>query len=133
MNVQQILIADDDLDDIELLTEGIVSCKPTIEISYVTDGQQLMTKLNEGFIPDILILDINMPCLDGKDCLTMIRATREFDDIIIVIYSLVEAPSAREECLSAGANYYVVKPTEIAEIIKFGGAISKGNFKLYQK
>jgi CheY-like chemotaxis protein len=128
MNVQTVLIADDDLDDIELLKEAIVEYSSTIEISYVTDGEQLMNKLLAGSIPDILILDLNMPCKEGKECLCEIKEYDHLKDLVIVVYSTIDMPALKEECLALGARHFVTKPYQMSGIMKLGEALTTGAF-----
>lgn len=59
----------------------------SIILTKATDGEQLM-KLLELFIPDILFLDINMPCKQGATCLKEIRANHRYDNVPIVMYTI---------------------------------------------
>ena len=128
MNIQKVLIADDDLDDIELLKETILEHSTTINISYVTDGVQLMDELLKSTIPDILILDLNMPCKEGKECISEIREMEDLKHLVIIVYSTTSTGGIKEECLSLGANFFVTKPTELVDLIKFSQAIIEGKF-----
>ena len=128
MNIQKVLIADDDLDDIELLKETILEHSTTINISYDTDGVQLMDELLKSTIPDILILDLKMPCKEGKECISEIRGTEDLKHLVIIVYSTTSTGGIKEECLSLGANFFVTKPTELVDLIKFSQAIIEGKF-----
>jgi CheY-like chemotaxis protein len=126
--VQKVLIADDDLDDIELLKEAINECSADIAISYVTDGNQLMDTLLSTPLPDLLILDLNMPCKEGKECLSEIRANEHLKSLTIIVYSTSGTTSLQNECIALGANYFVTKPSQMSGIIKFVESIVKGSF-----
>jgi CheY-like chemotaxis protein len=107
-----IVLADDDEDDRVIFTDIIRTISSSIAIETVEDGAQLLEKLTQQFIlPDIIFLDLNMPCMDGFDCLIKIRRLRLFDHIPVIIYST----SARIEDISRtydlGANLYIVKPS----------------------
>ena len=128
MNVQNVLIADDDFDDIQFLTEAINNYKRSINVSYVTDGEQLIQKLLSGNRADVLILDLRMPCMDGKDCLCQIRDNASLNDLIVIIYTTTCLPEIEEECLSLGANYFVTKPCDIKDIMLFAEFIADGTF-----
>ena len=128
MNIQQIIIADDDLDDIEVFTEAIKNYNAEIKITYVTDGQKLIDRLNENTIPELIILDLNMPCVGGRDCLETIRSNSQYNNIIIVVHSTSINPEVKDECLFLGANYVVTKPNNYLGITKFAEAIVNGSF-----
>lgn len=130
MEVKKILIADDDLDEVDLLTDAILQISPTTEISYVTDGVELMNKLLSGFMPDILILDLKMPCKDGKECLSEIRAHEHLNDLTVIMYSISGETTAKNSCIALGANYFVTKPSSIGEIRRFCQTVINRTFAL---
>ena len=128
MIVQKVLVADDDFDDIELLKEVISEYSADIEISYVTDGVELMDKLEKDLLPDVLILDLNMPCKEGRACLSEIRLNEQWKDLIIIVYSTTDVPDIKNECLSLGANHFVTKPSQMIDLMKFAESLTKGTF-----
>jgi CheY-like chemotaxis protein len=133
MPLHKILIADDDPDDIELLTDAIIRHGFVSKIDTVRDGRQLLTYLYESAeIPDLLILDLRMPCYTGMDCLHLIRVNEKFDDMKIIVYSSSGNHQKRQECLVLGADYFVTKVAEVPELMKLGEAISSGNLGLLQ-
>ena len=130
MENRRVLIADDDLDDIELLTDAIFQYSASTVIDFVIDGQKLLDKLNSNYKFDILVLDLNMPCTDGKQCLSEIRANSTFDDITIIIYSTDSRLRIKEECLKLGADYFVSKPSDVTAMMTVAEAIGKGDFTI---
>jgi CheY-like chemotaxis protein len=84
--VEHILLADDDADSAILFERVIRKDYPSVIISYVNDGQQLIHFLHLHKI-DLLFLDLNMPCKNGYECLQEIRRDHSLKDIPIVVYS----------------------------------------------
>ncbi len=84
-----ILAVDDDPDDIELFRFAIKNLDPSISCIIASDGLEALSLLNEELIllPDYIFLDINMPRMGGVECLTLIRANINLQDIPVIMYS----------------------------------------------
>ena len=86
-----ILWADDDADDLMLMKEILLKNNRNFEIIEVRNGQEVMDyleKAKEDFsFPSLIILDINMPIMDGKETLSRIKQSDEFARIPIVIFT----------------------------------------------
>jgi len=86
-----VLYADDDSDDLMLVENAFASYASNIDVITFRDGQQALTYL-EGLgsfdpTPCLIILDINMPRMNGKEALQAIRAIRRFEDIPVVLFT----------------------------------------------
>lgn len=81
-----ILIVDDDIDDLEIFTEAVNTISTQINCIRALDGAEAMQLLN-NINPDIIFLDINMPGMNGAECLSMIKTKEEFKNLPVVIYS----------------------------------------------
>jgi CheY-like chemotaxis protein len=108
--VKHILIAEDDADDIDFFKEAVKDNCPSIELTVAEDGQKLMSVLDNIATPDVIVLDLNMPYINGKDCLKAIRKKDGYQKVPIVVYSTSSNQYDVEFCLSNGADHYVVKP-----------------------
>jgi CheY-like chemotaxis protein len=121
--VFRIAVADDDLDDQELMARGLRDCRVKIEISAVYNGLQLMDYLlkreayrNTKERPDLILMDLNMPLMDGFDVL---RKIREFPDLMkIPIYVITTSRSKadRDLALELGANGFYSKGSSSKDI-----------------
>ena len=111
----QLLLAEDDDDDYLIFSLALKETKLATSVARVTDGDELMAKLEKS-IPDILFLDIRMPCRDGKECLKEIRADSRFNNMPIIIKSAFWDENNIAECYRAGATRYVIKPNTIREL-----------------
>jgi CheY-like chemotaxis protein len=107
---KNLVIADDDLDDIQLFMDAVVETCPDINLTVATGGMELLNILQEIPKPDIILLDLNMPCKSGKECLVEIRAKDDFKEVLVVILSTSSQSADIDFCLKKGANHYFVKP-----------------------
>src|SRR5690349_20171020 len=90
-----ILVADDDTDDQFMLKEAFSSLNFDKEIRTVENGEELLDYLNlKGKyndsalpVPKLILLDLNMPKIDGRQCLRLIKANADFCKIPIIIFS----------------------------------------------
>jgi CheY-like chemotaxis protein len=125
---KHIAFADDDYEDQEMLQQAIKKACPEIKFTLASNGAHLLDKL-EATIPDFIILDINMPCMDGKECLKVIRSKRSIKDIPVMIYSTSRNKIDIEEVFLHGADYYVIKPNNIEALDKLASDICTGMIK----
>jgi CheY-like chemotaxis protein len=119
----RILVADDDEDDYFIIREAFDELVPH-EINHVYDGQQLLEylghqlELNQSF-PDLILLDINMPKMDGVKTLEYIKSSEIFSHIPIVMYSTSSDHLQKKACNELGANGFISKGHNHGEIIDF--------------
>jgi CheY-like chemotaxis protein len=113
--LENILIAEDDVDDFELLRDAIVDAGFSVIIERAENGEILLRILGLN-IPDILFLDIQMPCKDGKQCLKEIRDNPRYDALPVIMYSSHSAKNDIEYCYRQRANLYTLKPSSYANL-----------------
>ena len=113
-----ILLADDDADDRLFFKEAMEEINPDTLVSFVNDGSQLMYFLNQPDVklPNIVFLDLNMPVKNGMDCLKEIRANDRFKELVIAIYSTSGSEQDVQEAFFYGANSYIKKPNNFADL-----------------
>jgi CheY-like chemotaxis protein len=116
--ILNILLADDDADDRLFFKEAMDEINIGTMVSVVNDGSKLIEYLNQSneYLPDIIFLDINMPVKNGLECLRELREDLRFKDIHIVIYSTSGADKDIEEAYNCGANMYLKKPGDFAQL-----------------
>lgn len=101
-----ILYVDDDLEDIEIFQDAVRTVDPSVQYIAAQSGKDLFELLNqEGVLPDHIVLDINMPGMDGKSCLQEIRKNRKFDRINVIVYSTNSFPKDIEQIKAMGASF----------------------------
>ncbi len=107
----KILLVDDDQDDRHAFAEAIEKLKlPITKLTCARDSGELFAYL-EGD-PDIhlVLLDINMPVKDGKQCLKQLKNDERYKHIHVIIYTVSISEADVHESFESGAHYYVVKP-----------------------
>jgi CheY-like chemotaxis protein len=122
-----IVIVDDDADDRELVQEALAEAKLANECHTVGDGEELFRYLRrEGEYgdgayaprPDLILLDLNMPRMDGRTTLRQLRADEQFRAIPVVVLTT----SAAEEDLVAtydlGASGFITKPVSFESLVE---------------
>ena len=115
-DLQQVLVAEDDDEDFELFADAIRDLSLKVILARAENGDILMKILHER-IPDLLFLDILMPCKTGKDCLFEIRSHKKFDDLPIIIFSSVRDSQTVEFFYRKGTNMYVYKPHSYRQLV----------------
>jgi CheY-like chemotaxis protein len=114
-----VLYADDDPDDIELITEAFRNFSQTIDLVTFESGLELLAYIDRldplHLTPCLVIIDINMPRLDGKQTLKMLRQYPGYEDVPVVLFSTSTLPS---EALFAGSFQagFVTKPLHAQQI-----------------
>ena len=108
---KKIFLAEDDIDEIESLTDIILEISPAIKISVTKNGNELMSLLeNEKQLPEFIFLDLNMPKKTGFACLKEIRSCEKWKAIKIVILSTSSNQEQINELYQMGADLYLQKP-----------------------
>lgn len=80
------------------------------------DGEQALT-LAQSEKPDLILMDIQMPKLDGLEAIKQIRCNADLVDVPIIALTALVMPGDRERCLNAGANAYLSKPIELKQLM----------------
>jgi CheY-like chemotaxis protein len=129
-----ILFADDDSDETYLFNEALEHSGLDVTLSYANDGNSLLSFLQTNAMPDVVIIDINMPHKDGLEALAEIRTHPGFGTLPLIIYSTTKNSEIIEASYQNGANLFVVKPNNfdgMVQVVKKVCAIDwKANPKL---
>ena len=128
-----IMLADDDEDDRNFFNDAISDLKISNKLTIFKNGQELMDFLEhpDTVLPDILFLDLNMPCKTGNECLKDIRANPKFKDISIAIYSTSSSDKDIEETFVGGANIYIKKPNDFSKLKKVLNEVVNLNWQFH--
>jgi CheY-like chemotaxis protein len=122
--VFQIVVADDDLDDQELVQQAFADAKVKFFITKVYDGIQLLDYLNKRHKyrdnkdpnPNLILLDLNMPLMDGFQALQEIKRTPGLKNIPIFVITTSRASSDKEKALKFGATGFYHKGASSKEV-----------------
>lgn len=116
--ILNILIADDDSDDRFLFGIALKEVALPHRLVSVNNGQQLMNYLTTKpkVLPDVLILDLNMPIKNGNECVIEIKKIQSLRDLPIIIYSTSLQEAVADVLYQNGAHYYLQK-TDISALV----------------
>lgn len=113
---KQILIVDDDEDDCDLFIDAARLVDADLAIEKVFTAPGAMALLKNGYHPDFIFLDLNMPMIDGNICLKEIRGIESLDGVPVIIYSTSKRNKDVTKALSMGADYFLTKPSSLKEL-----------------
>lgn len=109
--VKKILYADDDLDDKTWVSEANRMLNYSLDIEFVENGREVFEWLDRfKDLPSLIVLDLNMPELDGRQTLQKLKSSAAYKDIPVVIVTTSSNKVDIEICKRLGANLYLVKP-----------------------
>jgi CheY-like chemotaxis protein len=122
-DIPDILLVEDNDDDVFLTREGLKEAQVKVNLHRVANGVECMDFLRRqgrysaASQPDLVLLDLNMPLMDGREVLAALRREEQFDSVPVVVLT---TSSAREDIVAAfhlRANAYVIKPTRFADFV----------------
>ena len=109
----KILIAEDNEANILVTRDYLESCG--YQVFSAHDGREVLAMAGE-VSPDIILMDIQMPYLNGFDAIRHLRANPRFASVPIIALTAFAMPGDRERCLESGANEYISKPVELKKL-----------------
>ena len=111
---QPILLVDDNDDDVEAAMRGFKRTNLKNPIVRAATGTEALGMLRDHKLrPALILLDLNMPGLDGRRVLAILKADSELKKIPVVILTTSSDERDVEECYMLGANTYVQKPVDL--------------------
>jgi len=110
----KVLLVDDNQAEIVLATCLLRKDSVQLNLTSLQDGTEvidhLLQQASESTLPDLVLLDINMPTMNGKEVLSKMMRDTSLKDIPVFMCSGSDAPRDEEESKSLGAEGYIVKP-----------------------
>lgn len=120
----RLLLVDDDPGAMRLLELACRELDPPVETLVARDGGEALDVLHgrgdhaDGPRPDVVILDLDLPRVGGRDVLREIRTTEALSAMPVVVLSQNDDEETIEECYRLGANAYVVKPRDYEGLLQ---------------
>ena len=123
--IKQILVVEDDPADAELILEFWTETETHIHV--VQDGYEAVTYLQEEDkdLPELMILDSNLPKKDGLELLTFMRGEPDLKHVPVIVLSGHEHDEHVKKCYELGAAAYLVKPEGVDEYIEMIRALER--------
>ena len=111
--IKFVLYADDDVDDKDWVSEACKAIDSDLNVVFVENGRQVfdfLGKDEEPELPALIVLDLNMPELDGRQTLQKLKANPQYQHIPVAIVTTSTNKIDREVCQRLGASVYLTKP-----------------------
>ncbi|TJY60883.1 response regulator [Sinimarinibacterium sp. CAU 1509] len=119
-----ILLVEDNPADLRLTQEVLRMAAFPHQLMVARDGEQALHMLHrrsgyeEGLLPDLILLDLNLPRLDGREVLREIKNDSQLRRIPVMVLSTSKAERDVQACYDAHANCYVAKPVDLMEFTR---------------
>lgn len=117
----KILLADDDPEDRMIMEDTFRQINLSDIIHFVENGENILSYLdgisNVADLPSLIVLDLNMPRMNGTQTLKLLKANPRYQDIPVIIFSTSINTIEMNECIKTGASSYVVKPVTYTECL----------------
>ena len=120
----EVLFVEDDPGDVELTLEVLNNNKVKVNLNIVNDGVKAMEYLRkEGEYkdttrPDVILLDLNMPRMDGREVLQEVKNDENLKTIPVVVLTTSDADEDIVKSYTSGANCYITKPVGLEQFTK---------------
>lgn len=118
-NKHTIVYAEDDYDDVQFVRDCFIKYDTKIELVHATNGSEALAVLSDlhqkGVVPCLIILDINMPLMDGRQALVKIKGSQDFKKVPVVMFTTSNSNLDKEFAQKWGADF-ITKPLHYAEV-----------------
>lgn len=136
-----ILVVDDDIDDCQMIREALAESRLLNEVHFVHDGEQLFSFLHEkhqtskpeqSLLPGLILLDLNMPRMDGREVLKEMKNHPHLHHIPIIVLTTSQAEEDIARSYNLGANSFITKPIEFHNLVQVMKDIGKYWFEIVE-
>ena len=136
-----ILIADDDQDDCDMIRDALKESRLLNDLFFVKDGEDLLDFLNHKVkysnataypTPGLILLDLNMPRMDGIEALKLIKSNEKLKLIPVVVLTTSEAEEDIYRTYDLGVNSFVTKPVTFDALVSVLGELGRYWFEIVE-
>ena len=136
-----ILVADDDPEDCLLVRDALEESRLANELHFVGDGEQLLDYLNRRGAyadpvvaprPGLILLDLNMPKMDGREALAEIKNNANLRQIPVVVLTTSSAEEDIFRSYDLGVNSYITKPLTFESLVRVMQALGRYWFEIVE-
>lgn len=119
----EILMIEDNMGDTDLIREGLETCKIYNRLNVVEDGEKALAYLRKegpyanASRPDLILLDLNLPRIDGREVLAEIKGDKALMRIPVVILTSSKAEEDIVKTYDLHANCYISKPIDVGQFM----------------
>jgi CheY-like chemotaxis protein len=113
-------LIDDDEEDTMIFRDMVEECEIPIRFKNAENGKEALDLLrqSDGNLPDVIFLDLNMPGMDGKECLKELKQDDRLATLPVIMYTTSSHTRDIEDTLQAGAVGFITKPSDVRELRK---------------
>ena len=117
----EVLLVEDDEDDVLLTREALKDSKVIVSMTVVQDGEEALKRLRRqppfetSPVPDLILLDLNLPRVSGREVLKELKADPVLRKIPVVVLTTSAADTDVLKCYDLGANCYITKPVDFEQ------------------
>lgn len=114
----RILLVEDSLADVELTLDALAGAKVANEVTVVRDGRSAVDYLRgEGKLPDLVILDLNLPRMTGHEVLAVMKGDDTLRRIPVAVLTTSAAEADVARTYDLGANCFLTKPVDVSQFV----------------
>jgi len=114
--IANILLVDDDADDQLFFLDAVNAIDKSLRCEVANNGLEAMTRLKNAALPGIIFLDLNMPKMNGYECLQQIKTSETLSQIPVIIFTTTSNPKEAERTRSLGASQFLTKTTDFRKL-----------------
>jgi chemotaxis family two-component system response regulator Rcp1 len=121
-----LLVIEDNPSDVDLLRRALASAAVDCQLTVIDDGAEALALFRPGAateVPDLAIIDLNLPKHSGLEVIEKMRANPKFAEVPVVIMSSSSAPRDRSSLEKFRIRKYIVKPADLEEVMRIGWQI----------
>ena len=120
-----VLLVEDNEGDIGLFREGLNAIRATLNLHVVTDGVQAVEFLRTMPLPNLIVLDLNIPGKSGFEVLEELKQDQSLREVPVVIFSSSSASRDIRRAYQLHANSFVQKPSDVDEFFQAVASIEQ--------
>jgi two-component system response regulator len=125
----RILLIEDNPGDVDLLQHALAGADVRYELTVIEDGAEALAFVRRqppyahNPVPDLAIIDLNIPKNHGSEVVEAMRMNRAFDDVPVVVLTTSSSPRERAQVTKLGISQYVTKPSDLEEFMRIGQTV----------
>lgn len=122
-----IVLVEDNPADVMLLKESFAHAGLSCRLTHFDNGESALNFLDKKAtpLPDLMVLDLNVPKRSGQEVLRTIRGDERLKDLPVVVVSSSDAPRDRDAVTALGIRRFITKPMELNEFLEIGNTVKR--------
>jgi len=115
--VNKVFWADDDKEDVFLFSSTLQELQTKVDCHFLANGKELISFIpTAGQLPQLIVLDLNMPLMNGLETLKHLKSSDKYAHIPVVMFTTSHSTRDMQECRELGAANYYIKPTSYNQL-----------------